>query len=231
MNHPSIWSARSNAADVVYITHRDLAPSIAPLKALRESQGNRVAVIDVEDLYDEFTFGIRSPQAIRSFVARARSTWSKAPSFVTLVGDGSLDPKNYLGAGDFNLVPSKLVDASSIEFASDDWLVDGNGDSLPDVAVGRLPVRSASESAALVAKIIAYESSATLNKNVLLVSDLTDIWNFTKTTAGIRAMIRLNTPWSKCRAGRSGRCCSSGAGTGQVEHWSRNCQLLGARFD
>ena len=188
-NRPSSWNARTNGADVVYITHRDFAGSIAPLKALRESQGYRVAVVDIEDLYDEFTYGFESPQAIRSFVANARSTWSKAPTFVTLVGDGSLDPKNYLGAGDFSFVPGKLIDASSIEFASDDWLVDGNGDDLPDVAVGRLPVRSASEAAALVAKIIAYETTGTVNKSAMLVTDTSDIWEFTETTAKIRALV------------------------------------------
>lgn len=189
VNRPSSWNARTNGADVVYITHREFAASIAPLKALRESQGYQVAVVDVEDLFDEFTYGVESPLAIRSFVANARSFWSKSPKFVTLVGDGSLDPKNYLGAGDFSFVPSKLIDASSIEYASDDWLVDGNGDDIPDIAVGRLPVRSASEAAALVAKIIAYETSGTFNKSAMLVTDTNDIWEFTETTAEIRALL------------------------------------------
>jgi hypothetical protein len=188
-NRPSSWNARTNGADVVYIAHRDFAASLAPLKALRESQGYRVAVVDVEDLFDEFSFGVESPAAIRAFVAQARSTWSIKPTFVTIVGDGSLDPKNYLGAGDFTFVPSKLIDTSSIEFASDDWLVDGNGDDLPDVAVGRLPVRSTVEAAALVAKIIAYESTGTVNKSALLVSDVNDIWEFSETTAAVHALI------------------------------------------
>lgn len=189
VNRPSTWNASSNGANVVYITHRDFAASVAPLKALRESQGYRVAVVDVEDLYDEFSAGLESPAAIRGFVARARATWSVKPTFVTLVGDGTHDPKNYLGAGDFSFVPSKLIDASAVEMASDDWLVDGNGDDLPDVAVGRLPVRTAAEATAMVAKIVAFESAGTVNRSALLVSDVSDISDFSTTTSDIRDLL------------------------------------------
>ncbi len=189
VNRPSTWNATSNGANVVYITHRDFAASVAPLKALRESQGYRVAVVDVEDLYDEFSAGLESPAAIRGFVARARATWSVKPTFVTFVGDGTHDPKNYLGAGDFSFVPSKLIDASAVEMASDDWLVDGNGDDLPDVAVGRLPVRTAAEASAMIAKIVAFESAGTVNRSALLVSDVSDISDFSTTTSDIRDLL------------------------------------------
>lgn len=189
VNRASSWNAASNGANVVYITHRDFAASVAPLKALRESQGYRVAVVDVEDLYDEFSNGLESPAAIRAFVARARTNWSIKPTFVTLVGDGTHDPKNFLGAGDFSFIPSKLIDKSAVEMASDDWLVDGNGDDLPDVAVGRLPVRTVAESTAMIAKIISFESAGTANRSALLVSDTNDISDFTVTTADLRALL------------------------------------------
>ena len=189
LNRPSTWNAGTNGANVVYITHRDFAASVAPLKALRESQGYSVAIVDVEDLYDEFSNGVESPAAIRAFVARARSSWSVKPSFVTFVGDGSLDPKNYLGAGDFSYVPSRLIDTTAIEMASDDWLVDGNGDDLPDVAVGRLPVRTVAEAQSLVAKIVAFESTGTSNRTAMLVSDQVDISDFNETTADIMALL------------------------------------------
>lgn len=189
VNRPSSWNAATNGADVVYITHRDFAGSLASLKALRESQGYRVAVVDVEDLYDEFTFGVESPQAIRSFLVQARATWSKAPAFVTLVGDGTLDPKNYLGGGDLSFIPSKLIDAASVELASDDWMADTNGNDLPDVAIGRLPVRTADEATALAAKIVAYESAGTANRSAMLVADVNDISDFEQTSADIHALL------------------------------------------
>ena len=44
------------------------------------------------------------------------------------------------GLGYFDFVPTKLVDTSMIETASDDWFVDFNTDGLPEIPIGRLPV-------------------------------------------------------------------------------------------
>jgi len=46
-------------ADLAIISHGNFKESLAPLKTLRESQGLTVALIDVEDLYDEFSYGRR----------------------------------------------------------------------------------------------------------------------------------------------------------------------------
>ncbi|MEK6325171.1 MAG: C25 family cysteine peptidase [Acidobacteriota bacterium] len=95
------------------ITTRELAASLMPLVALREKRGLRVALIDIEDIYDEFSFGQKSPYAVKDFLAYANSNWKKKPRFVLLAGDASLDPKNYLGFGDLDLVPTRRSTLSS----------------------------------------------------------------------------------------------------------------------
>ena len=100
-NQPSTWHKPNHRADLVIITHKDFIDSLGPLKSLRESQGWSVALIDVEDLYDEFSFGAKNPQALRDFLRRARVYWQRPPRFVLLVGDASFDPRNYLGLGRF----------------------------------------------------------------------------------------------------------------------------------
>ena len=94
-NQPSAWHKRAKGADLVIIAHRDFLDQIEPLKALRQAQGLGVALIDVEDLYDEFNFGVKSSQAIKDFLALTRTNWRRPPRFVLLVGDASFDPKNY----------------------------------------------------------------------------------------------------------------------------------------
>ena len=111
-NQPSSWNRASQVADLVIITHRNFITSFDALKTLRRSQGYKVVVADVEDLYDEFSYGARTPQAIKDFLARAKSAWKRAPKYVLLGGDASIDPKNYLGLGDNDYVPTKLIDTA-----------------------------------------------------------------------------------------------------------------------
>jgi hypothetical protein len=173
VNQPSTWHKLNHRADLVIITHKDFIGSLGPLKSLRESQGWSVALIDVEDIYDEFSFGAKSSQALRDFLHRARVYWQKPPRFVLLVGDASFDPRNYLGLGDFDVVPTKLIDTFYLETASDDWFVDFNNDGLPSIPVGRIPVRTAEEAALVVSKIIAYENAepGSWTDQVLSVAD------------------------------------------------------------
>ena len=187
-NVPSNWHEEGLQHDYVMITTRDLKPSLGPLKALRESQGLSVAVVDVEDLYDEFSFGNKSPQSIRDFLQFTRDNWRRLPRFVLFAGDSSYDPKNYLGYGDIDLVPTKLYDSAYMEAASDDWFVDFQGTGLPDIASGRLPVRNATEAAALVGKILSYEGSTGAN-SVLLTSDLNDGYNFAAIGGSLAALL------------------------------------------
>jgi len=187
-NQPSNWRAAGNAADLVIIAHRDFLSSVAPLAQLRQSQGYSVAVVDVEDAYDEFGFGQKSPQAIKDFLAYAKSSWKKSPSFVLFVGRASQDPRNYLGYGDGDFVPTKLFDSAYMETVSDDGLADFNNDGLPDLAVGRLPVRTAAEAVNMVSKIISYEGSRPADE-VLLVADSVDDFDFETASDQLKGLI------------------------------------------
>jgi hypothetical protein len=127
--------------------------------------------MDVEDLYDEFSFGVKHPQAIKDFLKLAREHWRRPPRFVLLVGDASSDPRNYLGYGEIDFVPTKLIETSYLQTGSDDWFVDFDNDGLPEMAIGRLPVQTAQEASIVVSKIVGYERSGGGMRRVLLVSD------------------------------------------------------------
>jgi CSLREA domain-containing protein len=187
-NQPSSWRQPGNGTDLLIITRRDLMSSIEPLKSLRQSQGLAVAVVDIEDIYDEYSFGCKAPQAVKDFITFAASVWKRNPRFVLLAGDASFDARNYLGFGETDLVPTKLIDTQYMEAASDDWFVDANSDGLPELAVGRLPVRTGQQAAALVAKIKSYESSS-FSAEVTLVADQSDGFNFEASQEQLRASL------------------------------------------
>jgi hypothetical protein len=169
-NQPSDLNRTNQSADLVILSHRTLEQSIAPLADLRRSLGLLVNVVDVEDVYDEFSYGTHSPQAIKDFLSYTKTNWTKAPRFVLLAGDSSYDPKDYLQKGDFDLVPSKLVDTLFTETASDDWLADFDGDAVPDMGLGRLPARTTAELDKMVTKIVNYNVNA-VSKSALFVAD------------------------------------------------------------
>jgi hypothetical protein len=112
---------------------------------------------------------------------------------VLLVGDASFDPKNYLGFGDFDFVPTKLIDTSYLETASDDWFVDLSNDGLPEMAIGRLPVRTVEEAGIVISKIIGYERTGARNE-ALVVADMNDGFNFERTTEEIRSLLPAYLP-------------------------------------
>jgi hypothetical protein len=172
-NRPTAWHAVSPGADLVIIGHRSLLPAVEPLRALREKQGLKVAVVDVENVYDEFSYGAKDPQAIRDFMAYAKAAWSRPPRYLLLVGDASFDPRNYLGNGWADLVPTKLVDTTYMETASDDWMTDFDGDGIADIPVGRIPVQGLADAIVVINKIVSYDGSARFNR-VLLVADAND---------------------------------------------------------
>lgn len=191
-NTPSSWHTSGHGADLVVISHAAFINSAAPLIAHRQTQGLAGQAVDVEDLYDEFTFGAHSPLAIKSFLARSKTMWAPAPRFVLLLGDASYDPRNYFGKGDFDFVPTKLIDTSFTETASDDWLADFNNDGLPEMAVGRISIRTAAEANAVIAKIIGYTGVAAPGQKALLVADSERGYDFVASNNEVAALFPAN---------------------------------------
>ena len=212
-HQPSTRYRRGGRADLVIISHKDFMESLQPLKALREAQGWSVVLIDVEDLYDEFSFGNRSPQAIKDFLSHAKNQWLTKPRYVLLVGDASFDPRNFLGLGEYDFVPTGIIETSSMETASDDWFgtFDDEGKDgaakMREMAIGRLPVRTAEEASLVVSKIVGYEQGPGGMKDVVLVADHTDPdggFNFEEVSEGIGQLLSGQVGIKKIYRGQFG---------------------------
>jgi hypothetical protein len=191
-HHPSSWHAAQTGSDMVMISHADFVESLAPLVTVHQAEGRHVAVIDVQDLYDEFNFGEKSPYALKAFLITALLQWQLKPHFVLLAGDATYDPRNYLGVGDFDFVPTYLVGTQLLETASDDWFADFSGQGLPWMAIGRLPVRTPQDAAAQVSRIVNYDQAgaASWKAQVLLVADHNDSENnFEENAAAVKALL------------------------------------------
>jgi len=181
----------SNEADFVIITHPTFTDSVAPLADARRAEGLLTKVVSVDDIFDEFSAGEHSAQAVKDFLAWTSQHWKRAPRYVLLVGDGSYDPRNYFGLGSFDLVPSKLIDTSLMETASDSWLADFDGDGLAEMAVGRLPVRTVAEANTVVSKILSYSPADASHTSALLVADRagSDGYSFESATDDVQSQM------------------------------------------
>lgn len=176
-NQPSTLNQSSsansqNAADLVIIAHKSFLslPNLALLAAQRQSQGFTVKVVDVEDVFDEFSYGAHTPQAITDFLLRARANWIQAPKYLLLVGAATFDPRNYNGGTKPDLVPTKLVDTVYLETGSDDALADFDNNGIAEIAVGRLPATTAAEANLMLSKVVNF-SPGNVPQNAVMVAD------------------------------------------------------------
>lgn len=160
----SALRSATNRADYLLISHRDLWPAAQALANHRRNRGLTVALVDVQDVYDEFSNGRLDPRAMRDFVALAYSSWqAPAPGYLLLLGGGHYDYRMRTGlTSSPNLVPPYFacVDPWLCEVAVDNEFVAVSGnDRLPDLAIGRLPAKTLDAAWVMVNKIISYETT------------------------------------------------------------------------
>jgi len=175
-HHSSTLHNQQPGAEVVMLTAPEFSAQVQPLAALRQSEGKTVAVVNINDVYDEFNFGERTPFAIRDFLRTATMSWKNKPRYLLLAGDASFDPRNYIGFGSFDFVPTKVVITSELKTASDDWLSDFSNSGFATIATGRLPARTTADAQTMVGKILSYAGGqpGSWTNQSMLVADADD---------------------------------------------------------
>ena len=168
----------ANGADYLIVTHASFLSSARRLAQHRAAtDGMRVMVVDVQDVYDDFSGGVYSPPAISNFVAYALTSWQPpAPGYLLLVGDANQDYLDNFTTGSPDFLPTRLIMTPSVgETPSDNLYAAVLGtDPLPDIVVGRMAARTTADADAMVDKTIAYESlppGSPLTTQELFVAD------------------------------------------------------------
>lgn len=193
-NVPSTLNVTSNQADFVILVPPGWSSTAEPLRALRQGQGLNTRIVDVGDVYDEFSYGTHDPQAIKDFLQRASTLWATPVHYVLLLGDAGADPRDYLGTGGVgvDLMPTMFVDSQFVEGPSDDTLVDYNDDAIADISIGRLPAKTLAHANLLIAKVLQHDAMPagnTVARGGLMVSDSPIDYDFLAFTNQIRAHI------------------------------------------
>jgi hypothetical protein len=176
LDSPSSLKSTSNGADLIIITYDTFFDNIMPLSEHYQNLGLRVMTARITDIYDEFSYGIFDPQAIKDFLHYAYHNWvSPAPLYVLLVGDANIDYKDNFGTGNINYIPTHLFETDLLgQTPGDNWFVSVSGaDILPDMFIGRFSVQTTSEVDGVVNKVLSYASTQPLawTTNIQFVAD------------------------------------------------------------
>ena len=166
------WTAIDNQdlhsivdADMLVITDRILWQQAVELADFhREKDGMLIEVVDVKEIYNEFSTGTPDPSGIRDFIRMVYRRSAGNLKYVALFGRASFDYRDIEG-NHLNLVPCfEMMEKPNheISFCTDDFygmMDDGEGYNSTghiDLGVGRIPVGTPEEAEIALAKIKHY---------------------------------------------------------------------------
>ncbi len=86
---PTALAATTNRAGYLIVTHPSLTSSADQLAAYRGTQF-RTRVVQMEDIYNEFSYGIHTPHALSRFLRVASTGWATKPRYLVLLGMGPM---------------------------------------------------------------------------------------------------------------------------------------------
>ena len=134
-----------------------------------ELDGLTSVVVDVDEIYNEFSTGTPDPTSIRDFVRMVYRRSEGRLKYLTLFGRASADYRNIMGYGQ-NFVPCyETFEAPhhELSFCTDDYfaLMDDNegvnSDGRVDIGVGRISVSTVAEAETMLRKIRHYNDLST----------------------------------------------------------------------
>lgn len=166
-------SIASGQTDYLMIAHPTLISALQPLVSYHQNRGLNVRVVDVTQIYAQYSHYVPEAQAIQDYLDQVVP--SSGADYVLLVGGDTYDYKNYLGTGSVSLVPTQYGETDEVvRYAPlDGWYADANRDGVPEVALGRLPVRTNAELSAIVSKIVG-RSNGLAQRNLVLAAPVSD---------------------------------------------------------
>ena len=194
-NDGELLGVNTQGADLIIIAYKDFMAQAQVWANYRTAQGFSVKVVNVDEVFNEFNFGVLSSDSIETFLDYAYDNWRTAanapPRYVLLIGDASYDSRNYSGTGFFNFVPTRIVTTIFTETGSDESLADFNNDGLAEMAVGRIPARTGSEVTAALSKVTNWEANLNdpLSRGALFAYDVPDGYGFQQLSEGLRDLL------------------------------------------
>ena len=154
-----------NNVDYLILTQPTMFGQAQRLANYHEANNNyNVEIVDINQIYNEYSSGGKDITAIRDFVTDLNSP-SGTLKYVFILGDTTYDYKDRI-PNNFNIVPSYQSEESGSfagSFVTDDYFVmtapqtnPNLPSNLPDLPIGRIPAANVSEAQEMMDKVLAY---------------------------------------------------------------------------
>ena len=172
---------RQGDAQYLIIAHSSfMGAQLEAFSDMRSQQSQlSTKIVDVEQIYSQFGSHVPSAQAIKNYVAYAVA--NLGTRYLLLVGGDQYDYKHYQSNAVSHvptLYASTLGGALQVQQNPVDSLYgDIDGDEVPDIPVGRFPVRTLTELGYIVEKITDYQARQAYAGLAVAVADVDDNGN------------------------------------------------------
>ena len=151
---------REQDGDFIVITIPRFMEALEPYLEFKRGEGWNPIAVSVADIYDEFNYGVHSPQAIKSFLRYANNNWASHPEYTVLFGDAISNPQQTKRDTRIQNVPTFYMQTYGWGAAEADYwysLINGN-DYIPDMHIGRIPCNNIENLNISLTKLIDYGS-------------------------------------------------------------------------
>ncbi len=224
----SAWS-QSETTEVsnieyIIISHPSFITSASQIKEYHQSNGLNVALVNVDDIYKKYSASIIDPYAIKEYIAVVAK--QNPLKYILLVGSDNYDYKGYLSNQHFSHIPSIYTTIDDIvRYApSDNIYADVNNDDIPDIAIGRLPVRSIDELQLLIDKQMTYVNQTNQTVSSHFIADAQDdIYSYAQISSELNDLIP--DTWNKLVTNRDDYATAEATKTQILDNFTYNPRL------
>lgn len=197
---------KSGDAEYLIITHDSFkGMNFDAFVQLRQAD-YQVRVVDIDEIYGQFGQHVPSADAIHAYIKYAVA--NMGTRFVTLIGTDTYDYKNYTGQNSISFIPTKYVSTPGgfltiQQTPSDAKYGDVDDDNVPDVAVGRISVRTEQELGYVVEKIRDYQAREGYAGRIVIAADKEDVGNQVNFTDDANDLLQAipQAEWRNAAAG------------------------------
>jgi len=176
INPVEALSLHQQANDFLIVAHPSfIGDELNDYIEFKREEGFTPTLISWLDVVEGYGFGNNTPQALDNFLMRAGRFYQ--PENILVVGGHTYDYLDVLGSGAVNFIPTHYRRVGIFEYApTDNVFADLDNDNLPELAIGRWPVRSKADLKAIISKSKTWQENRanSNNQDALLIAQSND---------------------------------------------------------